>query len=265
MAGPARFARAPRWPIPGRNRRGVPAAGRRSPRAPAGCIRRPALPPGNRIATASPAGRRDARSPSSRCARRHRARTGNSAALRCHRPGGIPRRFPETVRPRRRRSRIAEIPRSAVCNTSRRCANDAPEYVLWGNSLGRTNTISSTRARAARASARCATVTGLKLPGNTPRRRGCSAAPKELHRDSKNRWTFARFQLVPEHSGSAKTPNSYPQWRGNGDCGVWRYFHPVIRRWRQARQKETCPKKITGAGSEPCARAGLHPGRPIRR
>src|SRR3984957_10667255 len=56
----------------------------------------------------------------------------------------------------------------AASSISTLCSSVAPEYSLWGNTRGTTQTIRSTQALAALASSRCATVGGLKLPASIP-------------------------------------------------------------------------------------------------
>ena len=68
---------------------------------------------------------------------------------------------------------------NAAWSISRRSAKEAPTNSLWGSSRGRTNTTSSTRGNAVRASCWCAMVMGLNVPGSTPRREGRPGARRK--------------------------------------------------------------------------------------
>src|ERR1035437_10975212 len=156
------------------------------------------------------------------------------------------------------------FPARAISNSSTRCSKDAPEYVLWGNCLGKTNTTSSTTARALSASARCATVTGLKVPGKTPSRPSLSAERR------KNSMLTKVIPTEPRASSSDRQrqkPHCLPSLAEN--CrGVSHHStpgpgcHPDIRRKKHDRPQKAmgCPtgKQHDGGRDGSSAPAGFH-------
>jgi hypothetical protein len=244
---PGRCGCALRWPIRGRRRRSVPGGRMNSPGSPAGNTRRHGRPPANRTAGASPGMPRGCRSPSSRCVPPRRGRTETQPDIRPIGLAAFSGDFREqTTLAGGHRNRGSP---PAPCPTAQpRCSKDAPEYVLWGNWRGKTNTTSSTTARAPSASAICATVTGLKVPGNTPSRQGLRCrTPEELHLYQSNTKLGGPLQSAGSQAADSVKSPICTLMRGEIGAKYGAIQHPV----HECLGSCLAPKNTTGAGLLP--------------